>query len=131
MTCVLDASVLVAHLAADPADDAAISSDVLASDEKKLVSDVAVCDAVAVLEGAYRLPRHLVATALRALLSHPSVVTVDTPVLLRAIEIYEIDGVRFPSAYAVALAESTGVDRVASLDTGIDRLQTIERVCAR
>jgi predicted nucleic acid-binding protein len=47
---------------------------------------------------------------------------------LRAIEVYEIDGVDFAEAYLVASAESTGVGRIASYDRSLDRIRSVERV---
>ena len=48
--------------------------------------------------------------------------------LLRAVELYEIDRLDFAEAYLVACAESTGIGRVVSFDRSIDRVLTIERV---
>jgi predicted nucleic acid-binding protein len=62
------------------------------------------------------------------LLAMRSVVSVDAALLLRAIEVYEIDRLDFAEAYLVACAESTGVNRVASFDRSIDRVPTVERV---
>jgi predicted nucleic acid-binding protein len=56
------------------------------------------------------------------------VVTVDSALLLRAIEVYEIDGIDFAEAYLVACAESSGVNRIASFDRSIDRVGTVERI---
>jgi predicted nucleic acid-binding protein len=53
---------------------------------------------------------------------------VDPVLVLRAIEIYEIDRLDFAEAYLVACAETTGVGRVASFDLSIDRVTTVERV---
>ena len=52
----------------------------------------------------------------------------DPALLLRAIEVYEIDRLDFAEAYLVASAETTGVNRVASFDRSIDRITTIKRV---
>ena len=54
--------------------------------------------------------------------------SVDAAVLLRAIEVYEIDRLDFAEAYLVACAESTGINRIASFDKSIDRVTTVERV---
>jgi predicted nucleic acid-binding protein len=53
---------------------------------------------------------------------------VDRDVLLRAVEVYEIDRLDFAEAYLVACAESTGIGRVVSFDRSIDRVSSIERV---
>jgi len=39
-----------------------------------------------------------------------------------------LSAIDFAEAYLVACAETTGVNRVASFDRSIDRVQTIERV---
>ncbi len=49
-----------------------------------------------------------------------SVVCVEVPFLLRAIEIYQTNRLDFAEAYLVAGAESTGVNRIASFDRSID-----------
>jgi predicted nucleic acid-binding protein len=54
--------------------------------------------------------------------------TVDPALLLRAIEVYEIDRLDFGEAYLVACVESTGIGRIASFDRTIDRVSTVERV---
>jgi predicted nucleic acid-binding protein len=54
--------------------------------------------------------------------------TVDPALLLRAIEVYEIDRLDFAEAYLVACAESTGIGRIPSFDPTIDRVSTVERV---
>ena len=57
-----------------------------------------------------------------------SVRTLIDPVLLvRAVEVYELDRIDFAETYLVAQAESTGVRTVASFDKSIDRVTTIER----
>jgi predicted nucleic acid-binding protein len=53
---------------------------------------------------------------------------VDTPLLLRAIEVYEIHRLDFAEAYLVACAETSGVGTVASFDRSIDRVTTVERI---
>lgn len=65
---------------------------------------------------------------MRSLLSMRSVVTVDPAMLLRAIEVYEVDRLDFAEAYLVACAETTGVGRVASFGQAIDRVPTVERL---
>jgi predicted nucleic acid-binding protein len=53
---------------------------------------------------------------------------VDPALLLRAIEVYELDRLDFAEAYLVACAESTGVGNVASFDRAIDRVNTVQRI---
>ena len=55
-------------------------------------------------------------------------ITVDPALLLRAIEVYEVDRLDFAEAYLVACAESTGVGSIASFDNAIDRVTTVTRL---
>lgn len=64
---------------------------------------------------------------MRSLLALPSILTVDAPLLLRALEVYETARIDFAEAYLVACAESTGINRVASFDESLDRVTTTER----
>ena len=54
--------------------------------------------------------------------------TVDPSLLLRAVEVYEMDRLDFAEAYLVAQAESTGVRDIASFDKAIDRVKTVRRI---
>ena len=65
---------------------------------------------------------------MRSLLAMRSMISVDPALLVRAIEVYEVDRLDFAEAYLVACAESTGVGRVASFDRTIDRVTTVERI---
>ena len=80
------------------------------------------------LESFYDTPRGQVAESVRSLISYPSVVSADPALLLRALEIYEIDGIDFAESYLVVWAESTGLERVASFDRSIDRVGTVVRI---
>jgi predicted nucleic acid-binding protein len=81
-----------------------------------------------VLESYYEAPRPEVATALRSIVAFPSITTVDPALLLRAVEVYEVDRLDFAEAYLVANAETTGINRIASFDRTIDRVPTVERI---
>ncbi len=65
---------------------------------------------------------------MRSLIAFAAIVTVDSALLLRAIEVYEIDRLDLAEAYLVANAETSGVDAVASFDRTIDRITTIQRI---
>ena len=128
MTAFVDTNVLVRHLTGDPPAMAARATAYLASEEELLVADVIVAEAVYVLESFYEAPRHQVAESMQSLLAFDSVVTLDAAMLLRALEVYEVDRLDFAEAYLVASAERNGVGRVASFDPAIDRVATVERV---
>jgi len=92
------------------------------------VTDLVVAETIYALESFYKTPREQIAEAMRSLIAFGSIITVDPALLLRAIEVYEIDRLDFAEAYLVASAETTGVNRVASFDRSIDRIKTIKRV---
>jgi predicted nucleic acid-binding protein len=58
----------------------------------------------------------------------PAVVVIDAPLLLRALEVYEIDRIDFAEAYLVASAEASGVNTIASFDRSIDRIASVQRI---
>ena len=62
------------------------------------------------------------------MIGFPAVVVVDEPLLLRALEVYEVDRLDFAEAYLVASAEASGVETIASFDRTIDRLATVQRL---
>lgn len=128
VTAFVDTNVLVRHLTGDPPELATRATRFLGAATDLLIADLVVAETVYVLESFYEAPRTQIAEAVRSLLAFPSVVAVDPALLLRVIEIYEIDRLDFAEAYLVACAETTGVGRVASFDRSIDRVKTVERV---
>ena len=93
-------------------------------------ADLIVAETIYVLESFYEAPREQVAMSMRSLISMRSVVTVDPALLLRAIEVYEVDRLDFAEAYLVAAAERTGVGVVATFDQTVDRVGTVRRAPA-
>ncbi len=128
MRAFLDANVLVRHLTGDPPAQAAQATKFLAEAEELLLLDVIVAEVVYVLESVYRLGRDGVAALIRSSLAFPTIVVLDAPLLLRALEIYEIHRIDFAEAYIVAGAEAAGLPTVASFDRTIDRVGTVERI---
>jgi predicted nucleic-acid-binding protein len=124
----LDTNIIVRHLTADPPEMAARATAFLADADQLFLADLIVAETIYVLESFYEAPRGQVAAAMRSLVSMDSVVTVDPALLLRAIEVYEVDRLDFAEAYLVACAETTGVGRVASFDQAIERVPTVERL---
>jgi predicted nucleic acid-binding protein len=124
----IDTNILVRHLTGDPPEMAARATRFLGSERDLLLTDLVVAETVYVLELFYETPRPQVAEAIRSLLAFDGIVCVDPAMLLRAVEVYEVDRLDFAEAYLVACAESTGVGRVASFDRSIDRVDTIVRI---
>jgi predicted nucleic acid-binding protein len=128
MSAFVDTNVIVRHLTGDPPDMAARATAYLAAEPELFLVDLIVAETIYVLESFYETPRDQIAVAMRSLIALPSAITADPALLLRAIEVYEIDRVDFAEAYLVACAESSGISRVASFDRSIDRVGTIDRV---
>lgn len=127
LTAFVDTNVIIRHLTGDPPGMARRATAALASDEALLLCDVVLAECVYVLASVYEVPRVQVARLMRAVIAHPTIITIDTPVLLRALAIYESDRLGFADAYLAAQAEATGVREVVSFDRGLDRVTTIAR----
>jgi predicted nucleic-acid-binding protein len=100
----------------------------LAAGGRWLLSDLVLAECVYVLESFYEVERARVAELMRAALALPAVAAVDAQLLLRALEVYEVDRLDFAEAYLVASAEATGVGMILSFDRAIDRVRTVSRV---
>jgi predicted nucleic acid-binding protein len=124
----LDANVLIRHLTGDPPAQARRASSFLERADELLVSDLIVAEVVYVLESFYEVERQRVAELVRAIVGFPAIVVVDEPLLLRALEVYEVDRLDFAEAYLVASAEASGVGAIASFDRDLDRVATVRRV---
>jgi predicted nucleic acid-binding protein len=83
---------------------------------------------VYVLESFYEAERPRVAELARAVIGFPAVVVADAPLLLRTLEVHEVNGLDFAAAYLVASAEASGVGAIASFDRTIDRVLTVSRI---
>jgi predicted nucleic acid-binding protein len=100
--------------------------------------DLVLAELVYVLESVYEQSRGRVAEAARSLLALPTMAVVDLALptmavvdldlALRAIELYETEGLHFAEAYLAASAELSGIGRVASFDRRLDRVATIQRI---
>jgi predicted nucleic-acid-binding protein len=128
MTSFVDTNVLVRHLTGDPPAMATRATAFLANEPELYLADLVVAETVYVLESFYKAPRKQIAEAMRSLVAMRSMVTVDPALLVRAIEVYEVERIDFAEAYLVACAESTGIKRVASFDRTLDRITTVERI---
>lgn len=128
MSAFVDTNILVRHLTGDPPAMAARATAYLATGTELLVADLVVAETIYVLESFYQAPRAQVAAAMRSLLAFESVTTLDPAMLLRGLEVYELDRLDFAEACLVAAAETTGVNRIASFDRAIDRVASVERI---
>jgi predicted nucleic-acid-binding protein len=99
----------------------------LAAAERLLLADLVLAECVYVLESYYDVERERVAEMMRAVIAFPTIEAVDPLLLLRALEVYELDRLDFAEAYLVAQAELTGVNEILSFDRDIDRVAGIKR----
>lgn len=107
---------------------AARATQALANGERLLLADLVLAGCVYVLESFYEVERVRIAEMMRAALALRSVAVVDAAMLLRALEVYEVERLDFAEAYLIAVAEATGVGAVMSFDRGIDRIATVSRI---
>ena len=84
----------------------------LAASSELYLSDLIVAETVYVLESFYKAPREQVAEAMRSLVAMRSMVTVDPALLLRAVEVYEVERLDFAEAYLVASVSQESIVRV-------------------
>ena len=128
MTAFVDTNILVRHLTGDPPAMAKRATAFLASQPELYLADLIVAETVYVLESFYKASRDQVANAMRSLIAMRSMITVDPALLLRAIEVYEVNRLDFAEAYLVACAETAGLGAIASFDKAIDRVTTVTRM---
>lgn len=127
MTVLLDTNVVIRHLTGDPPAMARRATQFLAANAELVLVDVVLAECIYVLQSVYNIDRRGVAEMMRAALAMPTV-SADTELLLRALEIYELDRLDFAEAYLVAAAEFTDVESIASFDKAIDRMSSVERI---
>jgi predicted nucleic-acid-binding protein len=128
LSAFLDANVLIRHLTGDPPTQARRATAFLERADELLLADLIVAEVVYILESFYEVERQRVAELARAIIGFPAIVVVDEPLLLRALEVYEVERIDFAEAYLVASAEATGVETIASFDRAIDRVTTVRRI---
>jgi predicted nucleic acid-binding protein len=128
LSAFIDTNILVRHLTGDPPSQARRATDFLAEADELLLTDVVAAEIVYVLESFYEVERPRVAELMRAIVGFPSMIVLDAALLLRALEIYEVDRLDFAEAYLVASAEASGVGVVASFDGSIDGVPTVRRI---
>lgn len=92
-----------------------------------LLTDLVLAECVYVLESFYKVESDRVAELMRSAIALPTVAVADRDLLLRALEVYDIDGLDFAEAYLVARAEAGDVAEILSFDRSVDRIDTITR----
>lgn len=122
MRAFVDTNVLVRHLTGDPPDQAAAATVFLQKAEELYLTDLVLAEVVYVLESFYKVPREQVAELARAIAVFPAIVVADGALLLRAVEVYEVDRLDFAEAYLVACAEISGVGAIATFDRAVERV---------
>jgi predicted nucleic acid-binding protein len=128
VTAFLDTNILVRHFTGDPPDLAARATRYLAASDDLRWPDLIVAETIYVLESFYEVERPQIASMIRAALAFPAIEVVDEELLLRAVEVYEVDRIDFAEAYLVANAERTDIRAIASFDRSIDRVKTVRRI---
>ena len=127
LSAFLDTNVLIRHLTGDPPKLAARATAILAEPGPLLLADLILAECIYVLESFYEVATARVALLMRAALAMPNIETVDTALLLRALEVYEVDRLDFAEAYLVAQAETSGVGEIVSFDRSTDRITSVTR----
>lgn len=127
LSAFVDTNVLIRHLTGDPPAMAARATAALSAADELLLADLVVAECVYVLESYYEVERERVAELMRAALALPSIKTVERAMLLRSLEVYELDRLDFAEAYLVAQAETTDIGTILSFDRSIDRVATVRR----
>jgi predicted nucleic acid-binding protein len=128
LSAFLDTNVLIRHLTGDPPAQARRATAFLERADELLLPDLIVAEVVYVLESFYEVEPQRVAELVRAIIAFPAILVADEPVLLCALEVYEVEGIDFAEAYLIASAEASGVETIASFDRSIDRVSTVRRV---
>ena len=128
MSAFVDTNVLIRHLTGDPPDQAARATRLLSEADRLLLPDLIVAETVYVLESFYEVPRARVAELVRAIVAFPGIGVADEPLLLRALEVYEVHRLDVADACLIAQAEASGVNAVVSFDKRIERVPAVRRV---
>lgn len=128
MTVLLDSNIPVRHLTGDPAGQAKRATAFLREADELILVDLVFAEIIYVLESFYERPGDEVAKLARSLLALDSIVTADHDVLLRSLDLYELERLDYADAYLVAVAETSGIEAIASFDERIDKIGTVQRL---
>jgi predicted nucleic acid-binding protein len=128
LSAFLDTNVVIMHLTGDPPGQARRATAFLEHADELLLPDLIVAEVVFVLESFYEVDRNRVAELVRAVIGFPAIEVADESLLLRSLEVYEVDGLDFADAYLVSHTEASGIEAIASFDRAIDRIATVQRL---
>lgn len=128
MSVLLDTNIPVRHLTGDPPGQARRATAFLRQSQELILVDLVFAELIYVLESYYERPKAEVVQLARSLLALDSIVTADHDVLLRSLDLYELQKLDYGEAYLAALAETSGIEKIASFDRQLDRVKTIERI---
>jgi predicted nucleic acid-binding protein len=87
LSAFVDTNVLIRHLTGDPPEQAARATAALAAADELLLADLVLAECVYVLESFYEVEREVVADLMRAAIALPSIKTIDSASLRRALEV--------------------------------------------
>ena len=128
MTAFVDTNIIIRHPTADPPAAGKRATRFLADAEVLLLPDVIAAEIVFVLESFYEVPRAKVASLVRSVIALEAIRALDPGLLLRALEVYELDRLDFADAYLVACAETAGVRDIVSFDRAFERVRSVSRI---
>ena len=103
---------LLQHLLGRPPELASAATDLLSRDEVLLLTDVAFAEVITTLERIDGTSGDRLSHIGRAILGHPTVAVADEVLLLRALELVELNDAPYLDAYTHAIAERSGVGAV-------------------
>ena len=126
----LDTNVLIRFLRGDHAEHsrAALKLFSEANDGKcvLVLTEVAVAEAVWVLESVYRADRQRIADGLRKIILSAGIRSANQDVMLDALVRFDATKLDFLDCYLAALAAASG-DHVATFDRDFDRFDDVQR----
>lgn len=93
-----------------------------------VTTEMVMAEIVWVLESFYQLPPAAIAPLIRGILATPGLEVINGPLVGRALELYEGEGIDFVDGYIAAVMEKQGIAELYSFDRKhISRLRNIAR----
>jgi predicted nucleic acid-binding protein len=120
----VDTNILIRLISQDHPTTANRCRDLLLySEEDILITDLAISEAIWVLEKAYGYDRESIARKFIALITSPRIEFADRELLEQALVLYGEHGTSFIDAYHAALGRRKGFDSIYSYDRDFERLK--------